>query len=104
MHANAIIALTESGSTPLLMSRTDTRIPIYALTRHERTRRRMGLVRGVYPVDFTPTSITAPIREAVAVLVERKLLKNGDRVLLAKGDFTGPGGTNEMKIIKVGET
>jgi pyruvate kinase len=104
MHANAIISLTESGSTPLLMSRTDTRIPIYAMTRHERTRRRMGLVRGVYPIDFTPVSITAPIREAVQCLIERKLLKNGDRVLLTKGDFSGPGGTNEMKIIKVGET
>ena len=103
MKANAIIAMTESGSTPLLMSRTDVRIPIYALTRHERTRRRMGLVRGVYPVDFTPTSITAPIKEAIHCLVERKLLKAGDRVLLAKGDFTGPGGTNEMKIVKVGE-
>jgi pyruvate kinase len=103
MHAQAIIALTESGSTPLLMSRTDTRMPIFALTRHERTRRRMGLVRGVYPVDFTPISITAPIREAVALLVDRKLLKIGDRVLLTKGDFTGPGGTNEMKLLKVGE-
>jgi pyruvate kinase len=103
MRANAIIALTESGSTPLLMSRTDTRIPIFALTRHERTRRRMGLVRGVYPVDFTPVSIMAPIKEAIAALVKRGLLKTGDRVLLAKGDFTGPGGTNEMKILKVGE-
>jgi pyruvate kinase len=103
MRANAIIALTESGSTALLMSRTDTRIPIYALTRHERTRRRMGLVRGVYPVDFTPVSIMAPIREAVATLVKRGLLKGGDRVLLTKGDFTGPGGTNEMKILHVEE-
>jgi pyruvate kinase len=104
MRANAIIALTESGSTPLLMSRTDTRIPIYAMTRHERTRRRMGLVRGVYPVDFTPVSIMAPIKEAIMTLVNRGLLKEGDRVLLTKGDFTGPGGTNEMKIIKVGDT
>jgi pyruvate kinase len=105
MHASAIIALTESGSTALLMSRTDNRIPIYALTRHERTRRRMGLVRGVYPIDFTPTALEtlAPVREAVATLVRRKLLKDGDRVLLTKGDFTGPGGTNEMKIVKVGE-
>jgi len=103
MHASAIIALTESGSTPLLMSRTDTRIPIYALTRHERTRRRMGLVRGVYPIDFSPVSIRAPIQEAIQCLVERKLLQPGDRVLLTKGDFTGPGGTNEMKIIKVGD-
>jgi pyruvate kinase len=99
MRANAIIALTESGATALLMSRTDTRIPIYAMTRHERTRRRMGLVRGVFPVDFSPTSIMAPIREALAVLVQRGLLKNGDRVLLTKGDFSG---TNEMKILTVG--
>ena len=103
MHAQAIIALTESGSTPLLMSRTDTRMPIFALTRHERTRRRMGLVRGVYPVDFAPTSITAPIREAIQVLVHRKLLKHGDRVLITKGDFSGPGGTNEMKIVQVSD-
>ncbi len=105
MHASAIIALTESGSTALLMSRTDTRIPIYALTRHERTRRRMALCRGVYPVDFAPSTLDtlAPIREAVQALVKRELLKSGDRVLMTKGDFTGPGGTNERKIIKVGE-
>ncbi len=104
MHANAIISLTESGSTALLMSRTDTGIPIYALTRHERTRRRMAMCRNVYPVDFAPTMLDtlAPIREAVDALVKRGLLKDGDRVLMTKGDFTGPGGTNEMKIIKVG--
>ena len=104
MHANAIISLTESGSTALLMSRTDTGIPIYALTRHERTRRRMAMCRNVYPVDFAPTKLDtlAPIREAVDALVKRGLLKDGDRVLMTKGDFTGPGGTNEMKIIKVG--
>ena len=44
-----------------------------------------------------------PIREAVATLVKRGLLKGGDRILLTKGDFTGPGGTNEMKILHVGE-
>jgi pyruvate kinase len=104
MHADAIMSLTESGSTPLLLSRTDTRIPIYALTRHQRTRRRMALCRGVYPVDFTPSTLDnlAPVRESVEELKKRKLLKDGDRVLMTKGDFTGSGGTNEMKIIKVG--
>ena len=105
MHAEAIVALTESGSTALLMSRTDTTIPIYALTRHERTRRRMALCRGVYPVDFTPTQLDtlAPVREAVDCLVNQKRLKKDDRVLMTQGDFTGPGGTNTMKIVKVGE-
>jgi len=105
MHAEAIISLTESGSTPLLMSRTDTRIPIYALTRHERTRRRMALCRAVYPLDFNPPSLVSPAaeNEAVNFLVKAKLLKKGDRVLMTKGDFTGPGGTNTMKIVKAGE-
>ena len=105
MHAKAIIALTESGSTPLLMSRTESDIPIYALTQHERTRRRMSLCRGVYPIAFSPTRLdtSAPVREAVACLVQRGVVSNGDRVLVTKGDFTGPGGTNAMKIVTVGQ-
>lgn len=105
MHAKAIIALTESGATALLMSRTETEIPIYALTLHERTRRRMSLCRGVYPIAFAPSNLDtlAPVREAISCLVERGVLANGDRVLITKGDFTGPGGTNAMKIATVGE-
>jgi pyruvate kinase len=103
MHAQAILALTESGSSPLLMSRTETRIPIYALTGHERTRRRMALCRGVYPVDFVPSSLDSltPVNEAIELLLKKKLLNNGDRVLMTKGDFTSTGGTNTMKIVMV---
>ena len=103
MHAAAIVSLTESGSTAMMMSRGETDIPIYALTQHERTRRRMCLCRGVYPIEFMPTKLDtlAPVREAVACLVKRGLLSKGDRVLLTKGDFNGTGGTNEMKIITV---
>ncbi|HWU68095.1 MAG TPA: pyruvate kinase [Stenotrophobium sp.] len=105
MHAQAIIALTESGSTALMMSRTETRIPIYALTRHEKTRRRMALCRGVYPVEFVPSQLDTllPSTEAVACLKNCNGIKTGDRVLMTKGDFNGPGGTNTMKIITVGE-
>ncbi|MGH8522918.1 MAG: pyruvate kinase [Gammaproteobacteria bacterium] len=105
MHAKAIISLTESGSTALMMSRSETEIPIYALTQHQRTRRRMSLCRDVYPIAFTPTRLDtlAPVRESISCLVERGVLANGDRVLITKGDFTGPGGTNAMKIVTVGE-
>ena len=105
MHAKAIISLTESGSSALMMSRSETEIPIYALTQHERTRRRMTLCRDVYPIAFTPTRLDtlAPVRESISCLVERGVLANGDRVLVTKGDFTGPGGTNAMKIVTVGE-
>jgi pyruvate kinase len=105
MHAKAILSLTESGSTALMMSRNDLDLPIYALTRHEKTRRRMALCRGVYPVDFTPTQLDtlAPLKEAIAHMLSRGRIAMGDRVILTKGDFTGPGGTNAMKIVTVGE-
>jgi pyruvate kinase len=103
MHAKAIVALTESGSTALMMSRAETQIPIYALTQHERTRRRMALCRGVYPVAFQPSQLETlkPVAEAIECLRYRKVLDSGDRVLVTKGDFTGPGGTNSMKIVTV---
>lgn len=102
MHAQAIVALTESGGTALMMSRTETLIPIYALTPHERTRRRMALCRGVYPVAFVRGG-EAPtvVREAIDVLRYRKVLNAGDRVLITKGDGSGSGGTNTLKIVTV---
>ena len=52
MKVRAIVALTESGATPLWMSRIRSDIPVYAFTSHEATRRRVTLYRGVYPVIF----------------------------------------------------
>ena len=62
LKVRAIVALTESGSTPLWMSRIRSDIPIYAFTRHEATRRRVTLYRGVYPVifDVTHAEIATP--------------------------------------------
>ena len=103
MQARAIVSLTESGSTALLLSRVETRTPIFALTQHEKTRRRMALCRGVYPLAFLPTALDTlkPTEEALDLLLDRGILQSGDRVLLTKGDFTGPGGTNAMKILLV---
>ncbi|HEU5442560.1 MAG TPA: pyruvate kinase, partial [Steroidobacteraceae bacterium] len=55
LKVRAIVALTESGATPLWMSRIRSDIPIYAFTRHEPTRRRVTIYRGVYPVIFDVT-------------------------------------------------
>jgi pyruvate kinase len=103
MQARAIVALTESGATALLASRSGTHIPIYALTRHEKTRRLMAMCRGVFPVAFTPSEFGGPtqIREAIDSLRYRGALAGGDRVLLTKGDGAGSGGTNTMKIIQI---
>jgi pyruvate kinase len=106
LGVKAIAALTESGATPLWMSRIRSGIPIYALTRHVETRRKVTLYRGVYPVSFDVTStIHAEVnREAIDELMRRGAVRDGDLVIITKGDLMGVhGGTNAMKIIKVGE-
>jgi pyruvate kinase len=106
LGVKAIAALTESGATPLWMSRIRSGIPIYALTRHVETRRRVTLYRGVYPVSFDDTSTdhAAVNKEAIEELVRRGAVRDGDLVIMTKGDLMGVhGGTNAMKIIKVGE-
>jgi pyruvate kinase len=106
LGVKAIAALTESGATPLWMSRISSGIPIYALTRHAETRQKVTLYRGVYPVSFDATSTDHATvnREAIEELVRRGAVRNGDLVLITKGDLMGVhGGTNAMKILRVGE-
>jgi pyruvate kinase len=103
MDVKAIVALTESGSTPLWMSRIRSDIPIFAFTRHERTRRRVALYGGVHPVPFDVTH-TDPglLQEAIArELVTRGYVSPGDELILTLGELSGvQGGTNTMKLIK----
>lgn len=106
LNIKAIAALTESGSTPLWMSRISSSIPIYALTTHVATRRKVTLFRGVYPINFEkPNSDHATVNnEAIKLLEERGVVESGDLVLLTKGDLMGKmGGSNVMKIIRVGD-
>jgi pyruvate kinase len=102
----AIICLTESGSTPLWMSRIRSGIPIYALTRHEATRRKVALFRGVEAIPFDATSVERKDvnRLAVRELEIRNLVSFGDIVILTKGEHMGvDGGTNAMKILRAGQ-
>ncbi|MCS5712582.1 pyruvate kinase [Candidatus Berkiella aquae] len=98
----AIVALTESGSTPLWMSRIRSGIPIYALSRDPSTCRRVTLYRGVYPVEFDLTlhKIWEISRQALALLVKQGILQEGDKVIVTKGDVLGVvGHTNALKIL-----
>ncbi len=104
LDVRAIVALTESGSTALWMSRIRSDIPIYAFTRHAATQRRVTLYRGVYPVDF---DVTHPRPEEMypAIferLIADRLAADGDLIIVTKGEFSGvSGGTNTMKIVQV---
>jgi pyruvate kinase len=106
MKVKAICALTQSGSTALWISRLDSGVPVYALTPEEGSRRRMSLYREVHPVLMT---FKASDRESLLLEAEHKLLDlgvvaRGDLMLLTIGEPIGKsGGTNTLKIVRVGD-
>ena len=104
LRVRAIVALTESGLTPLWMSRIRADIPIFAFTRHPVTRRRVTLYRGVYavPFDITHTDPQQLYHAIFDQLLGLRLVDINDLVILTKGDMTGiVGGTNSMQIVRV---
>lgn len=106
LQIRAIAALTQSGVTALLMSRNSSKVPIFALSPQVSTQRKVTLFRGVYPVEFGE-GLSDP--EKTLSLAEDELLKrgavrNGDIMVMTIGEPIGKaGGTNTMKIIKVGD-
>jgi len=106
LQVKAIAALTESGSTPKWMSRISSSIPIYALTPHVGTRRKVTLFRGVYPISFDVSGRDShqANRDIVDELKRRDQVRDGDLIVITKGDLRGvQGGTNVLKILRVGE-
>ena len=104
LNVRAIVALTESGATTQWMSRLRSDIPIYAFTRHEATRRRVTIYRGVYPVAFDiPRDSRRTLFQSVFdMLLELELAAEGDQIILTQGELTGvQGGTNSLQILTV---
>ena len=105
-HTNgvkAIVALTESGKTPLLMSRLSSGLPIYALSSNSQTLSYCALYRGVTPVKFnsTITDSIEFINNALQTLKDAEFLKEGDLILLTHGDDNNAGSTNTCRIVKI---
>ncbi|MHC5349680.1 pyruvate kinase [Metapseudomonas furukawaii] len=102
----AIICLTESGYTPLIMSRIRSSVPIFAYSPHRETQARVALFRGVETVPFDAAALPPEKVSQMAVdeLLKRGVVTKGDWVILTKGDsYTTQGGTNTMKILHVGD-
>lgn len=100
----AMIALTESGRTPQMMSRISSGLPIFAMSRNERTLNRAALFRGVTPVFFDHESDAGleAAKHAVAALKEAGYLESGDLVIITQGDIMDTvGSTNNMRILTV---
>ena len=99
----AIVALTESGTTPKLMSRLSSGLPIYALSSNQQTLNYCALYRGVTPIKFDSTTSDSKkyIGHALQTLKDAGCIKEGDLILLTHGDDINVGSTNTCKIIKV---
>jgi pyruvate kinase len=106
LKVKAIAALTESGATALWMSRLNCGVPIYALTSQTATRYRCALLRDTYPlmVKYVGHDREELLAQAEDVLVDNGVVKEGDLIVLTIGEPIGKaGGTNTMKIVRVGE-
>ena len=103
LGCKAILALTESGSTALWMSRHNIKVPIFGLTTKVQTERRMALYRNVRPILMPAyDDRDQALREAEKVLTSRGILMPGDIYAITCGEPMGhPGGTNMLKICRV---
>jgi pyruvate kinase len=106
LKVKAIAALTESGSTALWMSRLNCGVPIYALTTDIRTRFKVSIFKGVYPLlmRYDGHDRDQLLLEAEEELIRAGAVEPGDVIVLTCGEPIGQsGGTNTLKIVKVGE-
>ena len=106
LKVKAIAALTQSGSTALWMSRLNCGVPIYALTPDAESVARMALYREVYPLQMTQqhTDRDRLLAEAETLLIAKGVVNKGDLIVLTIGEPIGTaGGTNTLKIVRVGE-
>lgn len=107
LKVKAIAALTQSGNAAQWLSRADAQVPIYALSPDKFARRKLTLHRGVYPypIEHENKNRDEILQEMQQVLLQQKAVEIGDLVLLTFGEPIGSlGGTNTMKIIKVGDS
>ena len=106
LKVRAIVALTQSGSTALWMSRVNSRVPIFAMTPLAETLSKVTLFSGVHPIAFSSESRdhSKTLQDAEEELVRLRLVEKGDLIVMTVGEAIGKTGhTNTMKIVKVGD-
>jgi pyruvate kinase len=105
IKVRAIIALTESGGTARYLSRFRSSVPIYGLSRHDGARRRMAMIRDVFPVNYNSQgqATREAARGAILHLFTMGALAEGDSVIITSGDYMElHGATNTLRLLKVG--
>jgi pyruvate kinase len=105
VSVQAIVALTESGSTAQWLSRVQTSVPIFALSPNVASRRKMTLLRDVYPVEHQPEGedLNRIVEDLLDLLRQKGHISTGDRVIVTMGDTMGDkGATNTLRLIQLG--
>ena len=104
LQVKAIAALTDSGATALWMSRHGINVPIYAMTPNVGSQRKMALYRNVQALSMaTSSDRDEALHQAEELLVARGVVQRGDFIVLTVGEPMGQaGGTNTLKIVRVG--
>jgi pyruvate kinase len=106
IKVRAVLVLTESGGTARFLSRYRSAVPIYGLSRHAETRRRMAMMRDVFPISFDSRGLPPrdAARAAVHLLFERGALAEKDKVIFTSGDTMElRGATNTLRLLEVGK-
>ena len=108
LGAKVVASLTQTGKTAMWMSRISSGISIYAMSDNIKTLRKVTLFRGVYPcgIDKDTSSEWSDVNQKVVdTLTKISVVEDGDLVVLTKGMYKDKsGGTNMMKILRVGDT
>jgi pyruvate kinase len=106
VSVQAIVVLTETGSTAQWLSRVRSSVPIFALSPNPGSRRRMALFRNVNPTPHEPEgeNMEEVVQNALQMLWQGGHVAQGDRVILTMGDsLANRGGTNTLKLIQLSE-
>ena len=101
-----VVAMTESGGTARFLSRFRSSVPIFAFSRHGPARRKMALMRDVFPMDYDSRGQTPreAARGSIRLLVDAGLLHPGDRVVFTSGEHMETrGATNTLRLLEIGE-
>ena len=108
LGVRVVAALTETGKTAMWMSRMSSNISIFAMSDNVQTLRKVTLYRGVYPCGIEKSNANDWSQvngKVIDTLIKNEVVKDGDLVILTKGMYKDEsGGTNMMKILRVGDT
>ena len=105
IEAKAIVAFTETGRTPLLISNYRPEAPIFTMTTIDKTYNQMNILWGVQQIKIDRLETTPEMFEiADTWLQNNKKFKKNDKVVIVAG--TPPNkeaATNLIRVMKIGE-